>query len=130
MACFLQTSAGDWDLSSGNFVVVTDVATETGQKLDNLFGLAKGEWFPDTRIGVPLLDFFLVKNPNLMVTEQVCRNVCTFAPAVTSVAQVDQTYTPAERDLEIDIKCALDDGTILQGGPGRNFVVTLSPEGT
>lgn len=126
MACFLQTSApaNDLDLSSGNLVVVDSLAQETAQKLSNKFQLFLGEWFIDTRIGVPWFQQILIKNPDLSAVGQLFRKIILNTPGVASILQADLTMLTSQRKLIASFKVLVTDGSIIEGGPGVPFIVT------
>lgn len=123
MSAFAQTNTGDLDISTGNLAVVDDVPTVTAGKLTNLFGLFKGEWFRDQRVGVPYFQYVYVKNPNLGIIQSLFRQVCMAAPGVARVVEMDLTYSPAQRTLAVQMQVQCDDGAILQGGLGSPFVI-------
>lgn len=75
MSCFLQTTDGDLDFTNGRLTVVTDPVQAGSIKLFNRFRMFLGEWFRDTRIGMPYLTQILVKAPILPLVAQIFRNV-------------------------------------------------------
>lgn len=130
MSAFAQTTTGDLDISSGNLVVRRDIAQVTAWKLTNLFNLFKGEWFRDQRVGVPYVQYVLVKNPNLGAIGSLFRRVCQAAPGLARVAEMDLDYTPQTRKLVVTIQAQTNDGAVLTGGPGKPFVIEQQPQGS
>lgn len=126
MSCFLQTSApaNDLDLTSGNLVVIEDLGPVTAQKLTNKFLLFLGEWFIDTRIGVPYFQQVMLKNPNLSAIGQLFRKIILNTPGVDSILQASLEFDVTQRVLNAAFKVQLADGTVLEGGPGAPFIVT------
>ena len=129
MATFLQTATQDWDFSSGNFRIVTDVPTETAQKLTNLFSMAKGTWYGDLRLGVPYVQFILVKNPVLNVIDGIFRKVIAFAPGAGAVLNSTLNFDARLRALSAFYRVQTNEGAVLTGGPGVPFVVTNNAPG-
>lgn len=126
MSSFAQTNTGDFDLSSGNLVVVQDPGVCTAAKLSNLFGLVLGEWFRDVRIGVPYFQYVFVKNPNLLLIDSLFRKVLLSAPGVSSVTSVNLTYDPAARTLGASFVCVGIGGSSISGGLGQPFIVSVN----
>lgn len=124
MSAFAQTTTGDLDISSGNLVVSQDVAQVTAWKLSNLFGLFKGEWFLDKRIGVPYFQYVFVSNPQLGIIGSVFKKVCMSAPGVASVTSIALDYVAKARTLVATIVCQTDEGAVLTGGLGAPFIIT------
>ena len=124
MSAFAQTPTGDLDISTGNLAVETNVAQCTAWKLSNLFGFFKGEWFMDTRQGVPYFQYVLVSNPNLSLIGNLFQQVCMSAPGVASVTSIGLDFTPRFRTLVASIVAQTNDGATLTGGIGQPFVVT------
>ena len=123
MSAFAQISTGDLDISTGNLQIVKDIPTQTAAKLSNLFGLFKGEWFLDRRVGVPYFQYVMVSNPNLAVIAHIFREVCLSAPGVASVTDVQLDFTPRSRSLAVTLAVQTDEGVKLVGGVGAPFVV-------
>ena len=124
MSAFAQDNdPGTSDISSGNLAVVSDVPTVTAAKLSNLFGLFKGEWFRDQRVGVPYFQYVLVSNPDLGVIGNLFEEVALSAPGVSSVQGVQLDFTPRTRSLLATITAQTDEGVVLVGGPGTPFIV-------
>jgi hypothetical protein len=129
VSAFAQTVTGDLDISTGNLRVETSVAQCTAWKLSNLFGLFKGEWFRDQRVGVPYFQYVLISNPNLAVISSLFRQVALSAPGVGGVSDVNLDFTPSTRSLEADLTIQTNDGAVLVGGPGKPFIITMQQGG-
>lgn len=99
----------------------------TAQKLRNLFLLVKGEWFLDTRVGVPYFDTALVKNPDLGVIKRLFRRVILSAQGVKEILSLDLGYNAAARTLTFTTRVLHDSGAVISGGSGEPFIVTGAP---
>ncbi len=130
MSAFAQTTTGDLDLSSGNLVVVKDVAQVTAWKLSNLFGFFKGEWFRDARVGVPYFQYVLVNNPNLQVIGTIFKRVCMSAPGVAGVTQMALNFFSSARRLDTQMTVTTNDGAILTGGVDKPFIIAQIAPGS
>ena len=124
MSCFSQTSSSDLDLSSGNLTVQSDPAHYTAVKLGNRLQLFLGEWFVDTRLGVPYFQQIYVKNPDLAVIGQLFRQVILGCPGVASVLQANLDFVSNLRTLTATFVVQTDTGAVLTGGLGAPFIVT------
>ncbi len=124
MSAFAQTTTGDLDISSGNLVVVDDVAQCTAWKLTNLFNFFKGEWFLDQRQGIPNFQYVPVSNPNLPLIGNMFRQVCLDAPGVAAVTNLAVDFQPRTRNLTVTLGLQTNEGAVLQGGIGQPFIIT------
>lgn len=115
---------GDLDLQKGRLVTLTD-AYETAQKIQTRLSLMQGEWFLDTREGVPLFRTILVKNPDVALIRRMFERIVADVPGVASV-QVTTDYSPSTRSLSVAIVAVHVTGAIITGGPGQPFIVTES----
>jgi hypothetical protein len=129
VSAFLQTTASDFDLSSGNLQVVSSVALITAQKLTNRFQFFLGEWFVDTRQGVPYFQQVFLKNPNLSAIGQMFRRILLQTPGVASVVSADLSLISQTRTLTATFTVMCTDGSELQGGLGVPFIVVIDGTG-
>jgi hypothetical protein len=127
VSAFAQTSTGDLDISTGNLRVEQSVAQVTAWKLTNLFSLFKGEWFQDTRQGLPYFQYVYVHNPNLRLIATIFERVIRFAQGVSAVTSIALDYRPRERTLGATFQATTDDGAVLTGGIGQPFVISGQP---
>lgn len=73
-----------------------------------------GEWYLDTRIGMPYFEEFLIKNPNQLVMQARLREAIEETPGVASVNSIDFELDSTARTLSVDITGALDGDTDFQ----------------
>ncbi len=129
MSAFAELE-GDLDLSGGNLRVEKDPDLCTAQKLTNRFRLFLGEWFIDTRIGIPYFQLVFVKNPNLQVIAQLFKRVCLQTPRVLNVLSESLNFFNGQRSLICEMKVQTESGAVLVGGPGLPFIVDENSKGT
>ena len=72
-----------------------------------------GEWFLDTRQGVPYYRDILVKNPDKILISFIFRQVLTTTPGVKSVSRFNASLDAVNRELITDFEATLTDGNIL-----------------
>lgn len=123
MATLALTVGGDLDLSSGNLRFVTDPAEALAIKLQKRFQLWLGEWFLDTRQGVPYRELVLVKNPNLGVIRQLFRQIFSTTQGIKSIDQFNLDYSASARRASFDFRVTTDTGAVIVGGEGKPFIV-------
>lgn len=130
MTCFLQVAEdGDLDVITGNLIVESNAATVLANKLTNRFRFFKGEWFIDTREGVPYFQYVFVKNPDLNAISQMFKKVLLTTPGVASVVKVQCDFYTNLRQLVASFECVTDTGAVIAGGPGDPFIVVLNNNG-
>ncbi len=130
MSCFLQSGSGDIDMTSGKVTIVRDPDQCTAIKLTNRFKLFLGEWFRDSRIGVPYIQLVFVKNPDLGSIGQLFKRVATQTPNVKDVLALGLDFLSSSRQLIAQLKVRTLTGAIIEGGPGVPFIVTQNGKGT
>ncbi len=89
------------------------------QKIRSRFRFFKGEWFLDTRLGVPYLQIVLVKNPDLILINAIFSKVLATTPGVASVDSFTCLLDRPTRTLTCTFQITLSDGTkvIAQAEP-------------
>jgi hypothetical protein len=126
VSALAQTSIGDLDISTGNLVVSTDVAQNAAWKLANRFSFFKGEWFVDTRQGLPFVQYVLVANPNLRLISDLYSSVIRSIPSIAAVQSLNLDYQPGARTLSLSFQATTNDGAVITGGTGQPFIVQTS----
>ena len=75
MSTLKLNASGDLALENGSLVLLADPVEETAQRLRSKFKMVLGEWHLDPRIGIPLYEEILVKNPDLGAIAEIYREV-------------------------------------------------------
>lgn len=123
MSTFAQTGDGDLSLVTGQLVLVEDVAEAAAIELRNKFLFGKGEYFLDTREGVPYFERVFLKNPDVLAIRELFRSVILSVQGVKSVAELDVTFDRAQRKADFTFRAIADNGKVIVGGSGQPFVV-------
>ena len=121
ITAFLETEDRDFALFEGNLVLCRD-ARAISQKVENRFRFFLGEWFLDTREGVPYFQQILVKAPSVQVIRQLFLKVITTTPGISDVVDFNMQYDGAERTLFYQWTGTTDAGDPISGD--NAFVVT------
>lgn len=98
---------------SGNLVLATgDDAIR--QQMMIRFRFALGEWFLDTRQGVPYFSEILIKNPNLTRVRGIFRQLILTTPGIESIESFSLGLDSAVRKLVLRFSARKSDGEILE----------------
>lgn len=125
MATFAQDTFNDISVVNGQWVLLTDNADQVRQVLQNRLQFFEGEWFLDTRLGVPYFQFVYVKNPDLNVVDRVFRRAILSVPGLTQILELTLTPNAAARTLAVFTRVQTDEGAIIAGGTGEPFIVEV-----
>lgn len=130
MSTLLQTSDGDIDITSGRTTLVTDPIQAGLIKLRNRFKLFLGEWFRDTRIGVPWFTKVLVKNPSIPLLESIFRQVVINTPPFVDSRDLKVTINSKTRQADVSFTAVVDPAvsagaTVTVASLDKPFIVNL-----
>jgi hypothetical protein len=97
---------GDLDLTSGGLELVegTDAIT---QHIKIRLRFVLGEWFLDTRIGLPYYQTILVKNPRLVIVQALFARTIRETPGVESLERIRLAIDGATRILTVTFTAIL-----------------------
>ncbi len=101
---------GELDLTNGYVNLVNDVDA-VAQHMKIRLGTFLGEWFLDTRIGIPYYRDVLVKNPNRLVVESIFRDVIINTNGISGIDGFTFNLDSSTRTLRIETTPILEDGT-------------------
>lgn len=123
MSTLAQAPDGDLLITNGQITIVSDINEALALKLRNKFRLFLGEWFLDTRVGVPWFEAVLVKAPDLGVIKQIFTQVILGTEGMASVEEMVLDFDNAARELDFTFRALTDSGAIISGGAGQPFIV-------
>lgn len=123
MATFARTLTGDLDTSSHNLVLVTDLVQCAAIALADRLALGLGEWFLDSRLGVPYLQVLGVKNPDLNAIRAMFRAIILATPTIVEVVELQTVFDKSKRTFSYGFRARCDTGATIVGGPGAPFLV-------
>lgn len=125
MSTFQTGNDFDWTLTTdGKLTLETDPLFCAAIKLRNRFFFFLGEWFLDTREGVPYFQIVLVKNPNLEVIKRLFTSlILSVSPVIVTVSKMDVYLLGPTRELVVEFEAFGADGRRLEGGTGKPFVI-------
>ena len=97
---FVQTSGGDLDFSLGLRRTST-LAEFVAQKCSECLSLFQGEWFLDTRLGIPYFRHVLGQRFDRPLLEQLFRRALLKVQGVGSVVSLVIEHTSVTRELQV-----------------------------
>jgi hypothetical protein len=104
-----MTEGGDLYTGAGDVALTTGVAATT-QRLRVKLRMFKGEWFLNTREGVPYFDRVFIKTPSLATVTAIFRGVILADPGVTELVSFTAQLETTTRDLLISFHATCVDG--------------------
>lgn len=110
MADLKLTTGHDIEISNGDIVLVSGVAA-IAQDCDVRLKTFLGEWFLDTRIGVPYFEKILGAKPRLVALKGIFRDAIMSTPGIESITDFLIDYSGATRQLSISFVAETVDGS-------------------
>ena len=118
----MDMTSGDLVLREGD-VLLTDNAERVAQQILITLRFWLGEWFLDTKDGIPYLEYVLVKSPNLLHIRQIFTEAMEKVDGVKRVEEMNLAFDVKNRSLRVDYEASTDYGLITRRevlGYGRN----------
>ena len=113
MSDFKLDTFGELDLTTGDLVFVTG-ADAVAQHLKIRLRFIRGEYFLDTRVGLPYYSQIWVKNPNLAAVETIYRRAIRETPGVDTLDRFDFSFDASTRELSIGFSAKLLGETVAR----------------
>ena len=118
----MDMATGDLVLRDGD-VLLIDNAERVAQQILITLRFWLGEWFLDTKDGIPYLEYVLVKSPNLLHIRQIFTEAMEKVDGVKRVEEMNLAFDVKNRSLRVDYEASTDYGLITRRevlGYGRN----------
>lgn len=125
MAVIQVIPEGDIALGDDGDFAFVDGSRHVLQTILARFRFFLGEWFLDTREGVPYYRDILIKNPDRSVVRSVFMQVLETTPGVLSVLSFDIVYDERERTIRFSFEVQSTDGVVTVTPGDDAFVVRL-----
>lgn len=104
----LDRATGDVDLTNG--IELVDDVEAIAQQIYIRLRTFLGEWFLDTRIGVPYFQKIIGKKRSQAQTDLIFRRSIQTTPGIASVTELTQTFDAATRELRIAFRAVTTTG--------------------
>ena len=124
MSAFETDIHGDFVFSEGRLTLETDPLLLAGRKFVQFTRIYLGEWFLDTRIGVPYFSEVFVKKPDLEIIRRLFRRILLAIDPISEVDFLEVYFQSAERTAHIEFSARAADGRTITGGPGQPLIVS------
>ncbi|AXL21873.1 hypothetical protein [Megasphaera stantonii] len=118
----MNVNTGDLVIQNGDLVLI-DHAERVAQQILITLREWLGEWFLDTRDGVPYLEYILVKNPNENHIRQILMEKISSVEGVSSVKSMTLAMNNFSRTLAVEYEAETIYGLVKRKellGYGRN----------
>lgn len=116
LTTFLQDSSGDLDFSGG-LRLTSDLATYVKQALSVNLSFFLGEWFLDTRLGMPYFKYIIGQRLDEGLVSSIFRRACLKTYGVADVISLTLSLDNATRLLSVFGVVRLTSGEPLPVGP-------------
>ena len=93
----VDVNISDIVLTDDGDIMLIDNAERVAQQIVISLRFWLGEWFLDTSLGVPYLEYVLVKNPNINHVRQVIAEAIMQVTGVSKVEWLDFDYEAVNR---------------------------------
>ena len=112
MADLLLTPTGDLDLTTNDLRLVTG-SNEIAQHLRIRLKFFLGEWFLDTRIGVPYIQQVLRKRPQLAIVQDIIRRTVLSTPGVVGLLSLSFDLDSTTRRFTVELRAEITGDEVL-----------------
>ncbi len=99
----------DLEIVSGDLVLVDGVAS-VSQDVDIRLEFYQGEWFLDTRLGVPYFQKILGEKPRFGAVSSIIRQAILTAPGIISISDFSIQWDGISRVMAIAFKAESSEG--------------------
>ena len=110
----VDVNISDIVLTDDGDIMLIDNAERVAQQIVISLRFWLGEWFLDTSLGVPYLEYVLVKNPNINHVRQVIAEAIMQVTGVSKVDRLDFDYDAVNRALSVIYEVETDKGLITR----------------
>lgn len=109
MADLKLNSSGDLDLSTDNLVIIEGIDA-IAQDCQVRLGFIQGEWFLDTRLGVPWFTEIIGQKPRLVAIKGILRKAILTTPGVLTVIDLNIDFEGSTRTLSYSFRANTVEG--------------------
>ncbi len=101
------TNTNDIDLTTGDLVLLDGIEA-VAQHLRIRFRFYQGEWYLDTRIGMPYFQIILLKGARINIITEIFRKAILDTPGVEKLYSLDLSYDGATRVLSVEFEADIE----------------------
>ncbi len=112
MADLKLDAGGDLEIGTdGDLIIVTGIDA-IAQHLRIRLQFFRGEWFLDTRQGIPYFEEVLIKAPDLNVVQSLLREAIRETPGVISITSFELDFDGVTRKLSLNSDALTTEGPL------------------
>lgn len=111
MRTFAIDSNGNIDVSTRSLVVVDEIVA-LKEHIQQKYSMFLGEYFLDTRLGIPYYENILIKQYSAFNVETILKRVLFNIDEVYSIDSFVLDFETSERYLDIDFSCTTKFGEL------------------
>jgi len=108
----IDIATSDLELSTGLDLSVVEEDEQIQQNLAIRLRFFFGEWFLNTKVGIPYIEDILKKNPNPSTIEALLKEAISGTPGVYEILRYSQSINASARTLSVDFAVRTDYGII------------------
>jgi hypothetical protein len=112
-------------LGAGGSLVVIEGVAQVRQRLATRFKFFQGEWFLDTREGIPYYRDVLVAQPDLPLIRSMFRRAILDTPGVLSLPRLTLSFDRPTRTLSVAFQAVVNGGVVEVLPGDKDFLVDL-----
>lgn len=113
---FAQTPTGDLDITGGGLALTTTLKEYVRLHIGECLSMFAGEWFLDTREGIPYFDV-VSHRPDLRLLRSLFRRGVLAVPGVADVTRIDVAFDSERRVLNVTVDAKLTTGDVITNVP-------------
>ena len=112
MADLKLDADGDLEIGpDGDLIIITGIDA-IAQHLRIRLQFFRGEWFLDTRLGIPYFEEVLIKSPDLNVVQSLLREAIRETPGVISITSFELDFDGVTRKLSLNFDALTTEGPL------------------
>lgn len=112
MADLKLDANGDLEIGPDGDLIIVRGVDAIMQHLRIRLQFFRGEWFLDTRLGIPYYEEVLRKAPDLNVVQSLFREAILTTPGVLSISEFALDYDGVARKLSLDFQALTTEGEL------------------
>lgn len=126
MSTFAQTNDGDLALTNKQLTLVRG-GDELAVRMRNRTYTVRGEWYQNTRTGIPYYELVWVKNPRIGIIKSVFQKAYETLPGIKELAKLEVSLNNSTRALAVALEAISEDGSRITSD-GGDFIVDAVAE--
>lgn len=115
----------DLHLENNTLVLVEDEAESFAQHLRIRLQFFRGEWFLDTRLGVPYLQRIFAKGVTSNLMRAVFSRVILGTPGCAALESLTVAFNRATREATLTFVARLESGRVFRSSDFQPFIVEI-----